>query len=69
MEQAISDKELSEFCQWYKQHYRKVEAYECAVLICMSGYFHTIPRKAKSLLERCKSLNLIEIKRNVVNLK
>lgn len=69
MEQVITDKELSEFCQWYKQHYRKVEAYECSVQICMSGYFHTIPRKTKKLLERCKNLNLIEIKRNVVYLK
>lgn len=69
MEQVITDQELIDFCQWFKEHFGKDEALECVVIVSMSGYFHTLPRKAKRLLERCKSLNLVEIKRNVVNLK
>ncbi len=69
MEQEIQDQELVDFCQWYKEQFGSVEAYECVMLISMSGYFHTIPRKARRLLQRCQSLNLLEIKRNVVNLK
>lgn len=67
--EEVSDDELKEFCQWYKQHFRKVEANECEFVISMCGHYHTFPKQAKKLLERCKSLNLIEIKRNVVYLK
>jgi len=69
MEQVITDKELSEFCSWFKKHFEKAEAYKCVFVVSMGGHFHTTPRNANRLLERCKSLNLIEIKRNVVYLK
>ncbi len=69
MEQEIQDQELVGFCQWYKVQFGKTDTYECVMLISMSGYFHTIPRKARRLLQRCQNLNLLEIKRNVVNLK
>ena len=69
MEQVITDTELSEFCSWFKDHFGKVEAYVCVFVVSMSGHFHTTPRKANKLLQRCQSLNLIESKRNVVYLK
>jgi hypothetical protein len=65
----FSDTELSEFCSWFKDHFEKVEAYECVFVVSMSGHFHTIPRNANKLLERCKKLDLIETKWNVVYLK
>ena len=69
MNNEISDLELSEFCQWFKQHYGKDEAFECVVLVSMSGHFHTTPRKARKLLERCKCIHIVESKRNVIYLK
>lgn len=62
----ITDTELKNFCEWYKNHFAEVEVYKCVFVVSMSGHFHTIPRKAKKLLERCKKLNLVEVKRNMV---
>ena len=69
MEKVISDKDLREFCSWFKDHFEKVEVYKCVFVVSMSGHFHTIPRNANKLLERCKKLDLIETKWNVVYLK
>lgn len=65
----VSNEELNEFCQWYKEHYGKSESYESAFITCMCGHFHTYPKEAKVLLSRLKGLELITQKRNIVLLK
>lgn len=65
----VSNEELNEFCQWFKNHFGKNESYLCAITTCLCGYFHTFPREANLLLKRCKSNNLLEVKRNMVYLK
>ena len=65
----VSNEELNEFCQWYKEHYGKSESYESAFITCMCGHFHTYPKEAKVLLNRLKGLELITQKRNMVYLK
>jgi hypothetical protein len=68
MKEEITDGELGEFCQWFKQHYGKAESYESAMITCLCGYFHTFPRQAKEIMRRLKSLELITQKRNMVYL-
>ena len=65
----VSNDELNEFCQWYKEHYGRIESYESAFITCMCGYYHTYPVEAKVLLKRLKGLELITQKRNIVYLK
>ena len=66
---VVSNEELNEFCQWFKEHYGKSESYESALITCMCGYFHTYPKEAKVLLNRLKGLELITSKRSNVYLK
>ena len=65
----IRDCQLVEFCQWYKGHYGKSEAFLSVMTTCLCGRFHTYPREANLLLERCVSLNLMEIHKHKVYLK
>ena len=67
--EKITDNELIEFCQWYKDHYGKNESSESAFTTCLCGHFHTYPKEAKVLLSRLKRLELITQKRNIVYLK
>ena len=67
--EEIADSELQEFCRWYKDHYCRNESFECAMITCLCGYFHTYPRHAKVIVYRLKSLDLISQKRNKVYLK
>ncbi len=69
VEREITDNELQVFCEWFKSHFRKQETFASAILISMSGYFHTLPKQAKQLLKRCESLNLITTDNNKVFLK
>lgn len=64
-----ADSELQEFCQWYKKHFGKSESYESAMITCLCGRFHTYPKEAKKLMDRLKSLDLLNQKRNIVYLK
>lgn len=68
-EREINDSELQAFCEWFKSHFEKQETFASAVLVSMSGYFHTLPKQAKRLLKRCESLNYIAIDNNKVFLK
>ena len=65
----ITNFELQNFCEWFKDHYRKSESYESAMITCLCGHYHTYPREAKKLVARLKSLDLMSQKRNVVYLK
>lgn len=65
----VSNEELNEFCQWYKQHYGKSESYESAMITCLCGHYHTYLKEAKIILARLKGLDLISQKGNIVYLK
>ncbi len=66
---CVSDRDLQVFCEWYKNHFDKSEEEVGVFVVCLCGRFHTYPKRAKELLKRCKSLNLLVIKKNVVFLK
>ena len=65
----ITNFELQNFCEWFKDHYSKSESYESAMITCLCGRFHTYPKEAKKLMERLKGLDLLSQKRNIVYLK
>lgn len=69
MEKEILDQELVEFCRWYKDYYGKAESYESAMITCLCGRFHTFPKQAKKILSRLVDMDLVTIKRHMVNLK
>ena len=67
--EEITDSELQDFCQWYKNHYAKTESFESAFITCLCGRFHTFPKQAKVIMSRLFGLDLISQKRNIVYLK
>lgn len=69
MEKEILDQDLIDFCQWFKDHFGKAESYECAMLICLCGHYHTFPKQAKGLLSRMVGLGLAMVKKHIVYLK
>ena len=69
MIEEIADDQLVEFCQWFKDHYNRNESYMSAMTTCLCGYFHTYPREANKLLNRCMSLSLMEKRKNMLYLK
>ena len=66
---SVVDKDLQDFCRWYKDHFGRAEDEKDVVVTCLCGHFHTYTKKAKELLGRCESLNLLAIKKNIVFLK
>ena len=69
MIEEITDSQLVEFSQWFKDHYCKTESYESVMITCLCGYFHTYPKPAKGIMRRLKDLDLMSQKRNIVYLK
>lgn len=69
MKEEITDSELKEFCQWHKAHYGKSECFVSAMTTCLCGHYHTYPREATLLLDRCIRLGLMEKKKNMLYLK
>lgn len=65
----VSDRELQDFCKWYKEHFGKSGERKSVVVVCLCGHFHTFPKNANELLKRCKSLNLLATRKDDVFLK
>lgn len=65
----ITNFELQNFCEWFKDHYSKNESYESAMITCLCGHYHTYPREAKRLLKRLISLKYVSVRNNIVYLK
>ncbi len=65
----ISDKDLRDFCKWYKDRFNKVADGKGVVITCLCGHFHTYTKRAKELLKRCESINLLAVNNDVVFLK
>lgn len=64
--EAITDKELKDFCKWYVNRFKKDVSAESVVVTCMCGYFHTYTRMAIILLKRCKTLKYVSVDKGVV---
>ena len=64
--EAITDKELKDFCKWYVNRFNKDVSAESVVATCMCGYFHTYTRMAIILLKRCKTLKYVSMDKGVV---
>lgn len=72
--EAITDKELKDFCKWYVNRFKKDVSAEISadmsaesvVATCMCGYFHTYTRMAIILLKRCKTLKYVSMDKGVV---
>ena len=64
----ITDEQLKEFCEWYRNHYEKAETFTAGMSISMAGYFHISTKQARLLLERCKSIGLIKMRRENVTI-
>lgn len=65
----VTDNELQEFCRWYKNYFCKREEKGSVIETCLCGRFHTYTKRAKELLKRCESLNLLAIKKDIVFIK
>lgn len=69
MKEEITDSELAEFCQWYKEHYGKTESNESAFITCLCGHFHTYPKEATTIIGRLMKLGLMEKRKSMIYLK
>lgn len=67
--ETISDKDLQDFCKWYKDRFNRIADEKGVVITCLCGHFHTYTKRAKELLKRCESINLLAVKNDVVFLK
>lgn len=65
----ITNFELQNFCEWFKEHYRKDNVYESVMITCLCGHYHTFPRQANRLLKRLVVLKYVSIRKNIVYLK
>lgn len=63
-----SDKELWEFCQWYKHHYGKREDVESVFITCMCGHFHSYPKAMKEVVKRMADIGIIKKEKDRVTI-
>lgn len=57
--EKITDKDLMEFCQWYKGFHGTKPVAATVLATCMTGYFSTYAKAADKLLARLKRLDLV----------
>ena len=58
-ERTITDTDLVEFCKWYADFHGDTDIETSVIVTCLCGYFHTFPKAADKLLQRCKKLRLV----------
>ena len=66
--ERITDKELREFCKWYKNHFRKDSDVESVFVTCMCGHFHSYPKAMKDVMKRMQALRLITINKEKITI-
>ena len=64
--ERISDKDLQDFCKWYKDRFNKVADEKGVMITCLCGHFHTYTKRAKELLKHCEELNILANYNNIV---
>ena len=58
----ITDKELKNFIEWYKERFGKTYTYASSLTLSMAGNFHIAARMAEPLVKRLEGMGVIHIK-------